>query len=678
METMLGGHLLHGCDYNPEQWLEYPEVFEEDLRLMKAAEINCVTLGVFSWSVLEPEEGVYDFEWLDRIIRRLGEADIQVILATPSGAMPHWLTQKYPEVMQVRADGRRNLPGKRHNFCYTSPIMREKIKELDVRLSEKFGQRDNVILWHISNELGGNFEDSACYCEKCQAAFRRWLKKRYGTLKRLNQAYWGRFWSHSYTDWEQIHSPAPHGEWTVTALEVDWRRFVTEQMSSFCLWEINAVRTHSKLPVTTNFMDFFKGLDYHRLQRILDIVSWDSYPQWHAQKDEVPAAVRASAGHHMMRAMKKQPFLLMESVPSGVNWRTFNPLKRPGMHMLSSMQAIACGSASVQYFQWRKGRGSYEKFHGAVLDHKNGSCTRTFADTARVGRRLKSLTGLVEGTVNRPRVAVIFDWENWWALENTTGPRLDIDYVSCVLAHYAPFWEMGIDVDFVGMDDCVEGYTLVAAPLNYMYKDGYADKIRRFVGEGGIYVTTYFSGMTDESDLCFIGHHPLEDVLGIIQEEIDAPGPEFENSMIFNGISYPVGNLRELIHVSGDTQVLACYTDDYVKGMPALTAHSFGRGTAYYIAAEPDRALLNALYKEAAGKAGLKNPLGIPLPYGVTVSLRTNQDGGGLIFVMNFKNEPAELCGFGQYTDGETGEIYKHQMILEPFSCRILISEETV
>ena len=169
---MLGGRLLHGGDYNPDQWLTYPEVFEEDVRLMKEANVNCVSLGIFAWASLEPEEGRYELDWLDHIISRLEEEDIQVVLATPSGAMPHWLTQKYPEVMQVQADGRRNLPGKRHNFCYTSPVMRKKTAAVDRELARRFGKRKNVILWHISNELGGNFGDSTCHCELCQEAFR--------------------------------------------------------------------------------------------------------------------------------------------------------------------------------------------------------------------------------------------------------------------------------------------------------------------------------------------------------------------------------------------------------------------------------------------------------------------------------------------------------------------------
>ena len=672
---MLGGHILHGGDYNPEQWLDCPEILEEDIRLMKEAGVNCVTLGVFSWAVLEPEEGMYDFDWLEKIINDLGREGIQVVLATPSGAMPHWLTQKYPEVMQVQADGHRNLPGKRHNFCYTSPVMRQKITALDEALSKRFGRKDNVILWHLSNELAGNFSDGACHCEYCQKAFREWLKERYGTLDALNHAWWGCFWSHVYTDWEQIHSPVPHGETTVTGLELDWRRFVTDQISDFCRMERQAVAKYSDLPATTNFMDTFKNIDYNRFQQELDIISWDSYPFWHEKKDEVPAAVRAAFNHSLMRTMKKKPFLLMESVPSAVNWRNNNPLKRPGMHMLSSMQAVAHGSDSVQYFQWRKGRGSYEKFHGAVLDHKNGSNTRTFRDVSEVGARLPRLSELLDRTVNRPEAAIVFDWANWWAVEDITGPRLDLDYPACVMEHYRAFWEHGIGADIVDMDADLSAYKLIVAPLNYMYKPGYSDKVKKYVENGGVYVTTFFSGMADDTDLCFTGHHPLEDVLGVIQEEIDAPSDDFENQFVYGGMTYPARRMCEIVHPKETAEVLAVYEKDFYAGCPVVTCNPYGKGRAWYLAAESDLAFLRAFYKDVFAEAGLHNALGVELPYGVTVTERSSAAGEEekrIVFVMNFKNGPVTVEGIGRWSDAESGEACEGSLRLEAFQCRVL------
>ncbi len=668
---MVGGMLLHGGDYNPDQWLEYPEILEEDVLLMKKAGVNCVTLGVFAWATLEPREGDYDLDWLAEVIDRLGAEGIRTILATPSGAMPHWLTQKYPEVMQVQENGRRNRPGKRHNFCYTSPIMREKTRRIDEELARRFGRHPSVILWHISNELGGNFGDGTCHCELCQEAFSGWLRKKYRTLDALNRAWWNHFWSHTYTDWAQIHSPVADGETTSHPLKLEWKRFVTEQITDFCQMEADTLRQYSSLPVTTNFMDFFRPLDYQKLHRCLDVVSWDNYPHWHSGKDEVPVAARAAAGHSLMRSLKKQPFILMESTPSCVNWRQYNPVKRPGMHMLSSMQAIAHGSDSVLYFQWRQGRGAYEKFHGAVVGHMGGSQTRVFREVTEVGERLRGLTDLLSGTVNRAEAAIVFDWENWWALEDMTGPRLDIDYVECILSHYQAFWERGIDVDLISMEDSLDGYRLVCAPLNYMYRGGYADKVRQYVADGGCYVTTYFSGMVDDIDLCFLDRHPLEDVLGIVQEEIDAPGEELENWTEYGGVTYPLGSLREVIKPYEDAEVLAVYGRDYCKGMPVLVRHPYQKGCSYYLAAGTGIDFLRAFYGDVFKKVDIADPLNIDLPYGVTVSRRQG-NGRDVIFLMNFTDREIKLEDTGSWKDAETQEVYSGDIRLGAYQCLIL------
>lgn len=662
--------VLHGGDYNPEQWLDCPEILEEDIRLMKKAHVNCVTLGVFSWAMLEPSEGNYQFEWLEEIIDKLYANGIRTILATPTGAMPHWLTTGYEETMQVRADGSRNLPGRRHNFCYTSVKMREKAHEIDRRLAQMAGKHQGVMMWHISNEMGGNFADSACHCEQCQEAFREWLKNRYGTLEELNKAWWTIFWSHVYTDWSQIHSPVPHGECLVHGLNLDWHRFVTYQMTDFLKSEIAALREYSGLPATTNFMFFFQPLDYFELQKELDVISWDSYPFWHKYKDEVPAAVKTAAYHSMMRSMKKKPFMLMESSPSVINWRQNNPVKHPGMHMLSSMQAVAHGSNTVQYFQWRKGRGSFEKFHGAVLDHRNADNTRTFRDVTDVGERLARLDEMIRGTCNQARIAIIFDWENWWALEDATGPRLDIDYKKTVIKHYRPFWEAGIDVDIVNMDYALEDYAIVIAPLNYLYKKDYAQKVQSFVETGGTYVTTCYSGIVNETDLCFIKEHPLHKVLGICQEEIDAPGEEFSNTVTYQGRTYEAGGMCEIVH-NETAKVLAVYEKEFYKGYPAVTENNYGSGKAYYLAAELEQQFLNDFYSELAQQAGISNPLKIRLPYGVTVSER--KGGQSLIFVQNFREESVTIEGIGSYRQADTGESIEGRIELAPFECKILI-----
>ncbi len=237
--------LLHGGDYNPDQWLDYPEILEEDVKLMKQAHVNCVTLGIFSWSRLEPEEGRYDTDWLMKIINRLYENGIYTILATPTGALPHWMTEKYEEVRKVNGNGIRRGHGQRHNFCPSSPVMRRKMQEMNMMLSERFGTHPGVIAWHISNEYGGDGDGIGCHCAYCEDAFRGWLKRRYQTLDELNHAWWTGFWSNCYTDWDQLHVPSENGEHTMPGIMLDWQRFVSSQILDFCKEEIESVRTHS-------------------------------------------------------------------------------------------------------------------------------------------------------------------------------------------------------------------------------------------------------------------------------------------------------------------------------------------------------------------------------------------------------------------------------------------------
>ena len=356
--------LLHGGDYNPEQWLNRPDILKKDIEMLKEAGCNVVSLGIFSWSTLEPEEGVYQTKWLEDIVGDLHENGIYTILATPTGARPKWMADKYPEVLRVDESRRRNLFGFRHNHCYTSPVYREKTEKINRLLSERLGSHPGVILWHVSNEYGGE-----CHCPLCQEAFRNWLREKYKTIENLNDRWCTTFWSHTYQSFDQIESPSSIGETQLHALNLDWKRFVTHQTADFLHHEIQAIREGgSTLPTTANLMYYYDGLDYFRLAREIDIVTWDTYPTWHKEA-VLETAYDNGMCHDLMRSLKKKPFFQMESCPTSTNWQGVSKLKKPGILFGQSMQAIAHGGEGALYFQIRQSRGASEKFHGAVIDH---------------------------------------------------------------------------------------------------------------------------------------------------------------------------------------------------------------------------------------------------------------------------------------------------------------------
>ena len=411
--------IMHGGDYNPEQWLDRPDILEEDIRLMKKAGMNCATLGVFSWSVYEPREGEFHFKWLTDIMDKLYANGIYTILATPSGARPAWLDMKYPEAMRVDSRGMRAHHGVRHNHCMSSPIFREKVRTIDTELIKAASAHPGLIMWHISNEFGGE-----CYCPLCVKRFQSYLADKFDNdIEKLNSAWWTTFWSHRYNSFDQIEPPFEGGEYSIMGLNLEWKRFTTWNTTDFMKSEIALLKAATpQIPVTTNFMQMYEGLDYRVMARELDVISWDSYPFLHNDYESLADTMTENSFEHaIMRSMKKDsPFMLMESAPGLVNWHNYNKLKRPGIHRLFSMQAVACGSDTVQYFQWRKGRGSYEQYHGAVIDHLGRSDTRIFKDVAELGAILGSL-GELCGSVIKSRAAVIFDWNCWWAVNNMMG-----------------------------------------------------------------------------------------------------------------------------------------------------------------------------------------------------------------------------------------------------------------
>ncbi len=670
-------HFLHGGDYNPDQWT--PDVWQEDMRLLNLANCNTLTTGIFAWTHLEPEEGHYDFAWLDQIMDLLTANAAYAVLATPSGARPAWLSQRYPQVLRTLPNGAHALHGGRHNHCFTSPIYRQKTQAINRALANRYKDHPALLVWHISNEYNGE-----CYCPLCQDAFRAWLQKKYNhDLDQLNRAWWSAFWSHTYTDWSQIEPPSPIGETSLHGLTLDWKRFTTDQTIDFYRSEIAPLRElTSQVPITTNFMGLFPGINYPKFAQEVDVVSWDNYPSWH-NADDAHLAASVSFVHDQNRSMKAgKPFMLMESTPSITNWQPIPKLKRPGMHLLSSIQAVAHGADTVQYFQWRKSRGSSEKLHGAVVDHVGHEHTRVFADVAELGVLLQKLDSVIGSTVH-PEVAVLLDWENRWALDDLSGlgSRERRQYDATCFAHYHSFWKRGIPVDVIAEQADFSPYRLLIAPMLYMLQPGVADRLQKFVADGGTLVTTYVTGWVDENDLCFLGGWPggaLRQVLGIWDEETDTLAPTDRNHLLMTpnnalGLdgAYELRDYCALIHAES-AQVLATYESDFYAGRPALTLNPYGKGQAYYLAARASDEFLMDFYGALGKQLALSPALPVELPAGVTAQLR--EDGQNrFVFLMNFTPQPAQVTlGAVQGISLVSGQPVQGSVSLKEYGLEIL------
>ncbi len=664
-------HFLYGGDYNPDQWWhDTPNIVDEDMKFARAAGCNTFSVGIFSWAEWEPEEGKFDFSRLDALLDRLAAEKHHVLLATPSASYPNWMARRYPEVVRVNSDGKRTPLGGRQCHCWRSPIYREKVALINSKLAERYGKHPALVGWHISNEYYG-----ACYCDYCKAAFRQWLKARYGTLEALNSAWWAHFWSHAYSDWDEIEP----GLVCMDGLALDWFRFTTEQVCDFIRHEVAAVRKHSDLPATTNMMGYNPHLDYWRIAEVCDFIADDRYPGWLEVKDFPGTAANTAFCHDMHRAMKKRPWLLMESTPSNTNWQPYYRLKRPGLLRAEELLAVAHGADGVMYFQFRKGRGGSEKMHGAIVDHARSTETRVFRELAEVGETLKKLQPVL-GTGTVPEAAVIFDWEVMTALNVSGGPSHESKRVmDTVLAHYRALWELNIPTDVIESRADFSGYKLIVAPMLYALLPGVAERIREFVRAGGVWVSTYLSGYVNASNLCWLDGFPgdgLREVFGLWSEELDgltaedtqhlAPCPG--NALNWQGQA-EVRDFAERIHPEG-AEVLGVYGEDFYAGEAALTVNAFGAGFAYYQAARCDGKFLHDFYALVAAKHGVKSLLATPP--GVHVMLREG-DGEKYLFFFNFQTQEARFP-LGDIVGKEmvTGERIHTEMTLPAFGSSVV------
>ncbi|WP_411169578.1 beta-galactosidase [Clostridium sp. MB05] len=641
--------LFYGGDYNPDQWTE--EIWDEDIRILKKMKMNIVTLPVFSWAKLQPNEDTFDFKWLDEIIDRLYKNGISVVMATPTAAQPAWASKKYKDILPVDTYGNKRHHGGRSNFCPNSSDYRRLSSIIASKMAEHYKENKAIVLWHINNEYG-----TYCYCENCRKAFILWLKEKYKTLENLNDKWNTTFWSHTYYEWDEIEVPSALSEilpgrlagrdgTNFQGMAIDYKRFMSNSILGCFINEKEAIREHMPdTPVTTNIWGISTNINLFEWAKHYDIASWDNYPSNLDKPSDV--AFR----HSVVRGLKKQPFLIMEQTPNQQNWQDYNALKRPGVMRLLSYQGIAQGSDGVMFFQIRQSRGACEKYHAAIIPHVGNENTRIGRELMELGNELNSLSDIIIGSNIESKVAIIMDWDNWWAVEYSSGPSVDLKYLEQIQKYYGILHGLNTPVDIVQPDSDLSEYKIVIAPILYMVSEKNKKNIESFVRDGGTFITTFFSGIVDENDLVILGGYPgaFRDLLGIWVEETDALYPDMQNYIKVNtkikGFenldgSYKCNLICDVVHLEGAKEI-ATYETDFYKNTPVITENDFGNGKAIYLASNIEDNFIKMLMKKYLKENNINGILEGIMDLEIT---KRTKDGVEYIFILNHKDVDVEI-----------------------------------
>ncbi|GID93085.1 beta-galactosidase [Amorphoplanes digitatis] len=622
--------IAYGGDYNPEQWPE--AVWAQDVELMREAGVNLVSLGIFAWALLEPAPGEYEFGWLDRSLDLLHHAGIAVDLATPTAAPPPWFLRRHPDAAPITREGVRLGGGARQSFCPSSPAYAAASAGITEQLARRYAGHPALVLWHSHNEYGG--ANAYCYCETSGAAFRNWLRDTYGDLGKLNEAWGTAFWSQRYGDWDEIEPPIVAPTTVNPAQELDFFRFSSDaHLANFRRERDILHRLSPGVPVTTNFMlANCKNIDYWKWSREVDVVSNDHYLQAERPDNHIELAMCADLTRSVARG---RGWLLMEHSTGPVNWQPRNLAKAAGELRRNSFQHLARGADAVMFFQWRASRYGAEKFHSAMLPH-GGTATRTWRDVVALGDSLGALAELRDGRVVAD-VALLWDWESWWALELPWRPAA-LAFRDRQEAFYEQLWRAHRTVDFAHPEADLGAYPLVVAPSSYLLSPAAADNLRRYVAGGGTLLVSYFSGIVDAHDAVHPGGHPgaLSDLLGLVVEEFE-PLRAAETVRLDDG--RVADTWTERLELRGAT-ALASYADGPAAGRPAVTRH----GRAFYVSTRLDAAGTAALLATVAEAAGL--PAAPELPEQLEV-VRRRTDSGGFVIAVNHGETDAVVPGHG-------------------------------
>ena len=678
--------MYFGVDYYPEHWVypyagtaDAPESrWDRDAELMVQAGVNVVRMGEFAWGLYEPEEGRYDFEWMRRAMDVFAQADIKVVLGTPTAAPPLWLAQKHPRILPVDERGLRRHEGTRRAYCMNSDIYWDYSRKIVRALAEALGSHPQLIAWQIDNGLGGHNTVSS-FNEETRRDWHAWLRSKYQTVARLNELMGNRFWAQTVTDWEQV--PMPMAAPTVhnPALIMDWMRFCSDTIVAYARMQTDLLRALTPdVPVTQNLRALTRAFDHFDMAETMDFVSVDSNATMKTRSAELACDI------DMLRSLKKENirtpngdcgFWVIEQKAGNVNWQEVNSLLRPGVVRLFTYQLVSRGACGVLYFLWRQPRIGSEKFYGGVLSHDGREGNRVYEEIKEIGLELKLLAPLLRSTRVVAQTCILVSHDNDWNLQHVRQPNRFFNQREHMQLFYNALHDRNIAVDFARPTEDLSRYKLVFAPSLHLLAGGEADLLRWYVQNGGTLVGTFNTGLVDEHHIApDTGYpHNLTDVFGLEVMEFDPLPPGEENHLTFKSPFnathlHPARVWCDLIRPQ-TCQILASYAKDFYAGSPAMTMNSYGNGKAIYVGTMSHQPFYYDLIAWLRPLCNL-HPL-LKVPDTVEVSLR-EKEGLKMYFLLNHQNSPVRISFFKPMHDALTGKTFTGNHDLPPHGILIL------
>lgn len=663
---------IFGVDYYPEHWPR--SRWDIDAELMSELSFNVVRLAEFSWSRIEPRDGVYDFGWLDEAIDILARKGIRVILGTPTAAPPPWLVRKYPDILRMDPNGNRAPAGTRRNYCPNNPNYIMHTRRIVERMVSHYRDNPHIIGWQIDNEFGID----QCYCDNCVEAFRIWLKEKYRDIDVLNKSWGSIFWSQEYRDWSEVQPPKPPLDMQNPSLCLDWHRFMSDSWVNYQKIQVDIIRRIAPHHIVThNFMGLYKELDYFKLAEPLDIVSFDYYPK---RSLTVDYAVGAMA-HDVMRSLKKKGYWVME-LQSGAIKAPMAPIPKPGEIRLWTFQSVARGADGILYFRWRSCRFGAEEYWHGILDH-DGIPRRRFSEVKKVSEDLRKVAPYIEATIVKPEIAFTLVYDSIWAwdLELAYGGRnyYGLGSWDPALDIYRALYSRNLPVDFVNPSrDDLSRYRIVFAPPLILMDKQIEDRLRSYVRGGGILVAVPRTGVKDWNNVVVDSTLPggLSDVFGINLEEytglpdgsrvyVEMDEARFGKKVVGSGRCW-----AEMLASRG-ADIIAYYRSGIYEGRPAISMNRYGEGIAIYIGSFLDTSSYIPLIDWLIGIAGVK-PILHPLD-GVEAIERIGSEGR-VIFVLNYNENSVSIHLKEEYLDILTGGRVHGDVKIEGLDVKILRS----